>query len=256
VSEEKQQKVEINVVQVVASALAAVSSAVLLSKVGVAGTVLGAAIGSVIVTVGAAVYSYSLQISRERVQAAQAAALARMSRVRTGAETRSLDLEEQPSADTRPPWREALGRLPWKWIAAVTGAVFAIAMITILCFELIAGESVSSITGGSTGNGHRTSLGLGSAKSAATQSPTPSPTTSGSLSPGSSSSSSPGATVSTSTTPTPGSGRSAAVAPTRAPTRTTPTPTPTPSVSSKPSLTPTATPSSGASPAPSASASR
>ncbi len=181
-------KVELNGVQVVASALAAVSSAVLLSTVGVAGTIIGAAIGSVIATVGASVYSYSLRISRERMAAAQAAAVARMSRVRTGGHTRTIDLEEKPEDEGRPPWREALSRMPWKWIAIVASAVFVVAMIVILSFELITGRAVSDYTGGTSGSGHRTSLGLGGASSASsTPTPTPSPsasaTSSGSATP-------------------------------------------------------------------------
>lgn len=238
-SEEKP-KVELNVVQVVASALAAVSSAVLLSTVGVAGTIIGAAAGSVIATVGASVYSYSLRVSRERVTAAQAAAVARMSRVRTGTHTRTVELEDKPEDEGRPPWREALARLPWKWLAIVSGAVFLVAMIVILSFELITGQAVSNLTHGSNGAGHRTSLGFGS--STATHSPTPTPTPSPSAS-----ASNPG---SPSQTPTPGQatapsatpGGPASDAPTRtpsvssAPTTSAPTTT---APSSEPSASPT-----------------
>src|SRR5689334_18319190 len=78
-------KVDVSWPQVVASALAAVSSAVLLSTVGVAGTLIGAAVGSVVATVGTAVYRYSLEASRERVAAAQNAALTRVARARAQA---------------------------------------------------------------------------------------------------------------------------------------------------------------------------
>jgi hypothetical protein len=212
------QKVDINVVQVVASALAAVSSAVLLSTVGVAGTIIGAAFGSVIATVGASIYSYSLRISRERVQAAQAAAVARMSRARTGVHTRSVELEDKPEDQGRPPWREALARLPWKWIAIVSGAIFVIAMIVILSFELLTGESISKRTGGTDGNGSRTSLGFGSSVTASkSPRPTPSPTATESATPTTS------APASTATSATPGGPASAA--PTRTPTSSSAAPT-------------------------------
>src|SRR4051812_50137347 len=55
-------------VQVAASALAAVSSAVLLSFFGVAGTLIGAALASVISTVGATGYSASLRKTSERLR--------------------------------------------------------------------------------------------------------------------------------------------------------------------------------------------
>lgn len=72
----------INWVQVVAGALAAVSSAVLLSTLGVAGTVIGAAMGSVIASVASAWYSRGLDASRQQV-AAQAAALRRVAAARS-----------------------------------------------------------------------------------------------------------------------------------------------------------------------------
>lgn len=196
-SEEKP-KVDVNVVQVVASALAAVSSAVLLSTVGVAGTVIGAAVGSVIATVGSALYSYSLQASRDRVAAAaQLAASARVRRTaqdRPGQRTR--EYEQQPSAATeraadeeaageaaRPQWREALDNLPWKRVAVVAVGVFVAAMVAIVTFELIAGEPVSRITHGTSGDRTGTSIpGLGGS-SKPTGTPTPTSTPSESVSP-------------------------------------------------------------------------
>ena len=66
---DEQRKIEINWVQASAGALAAMSSAVLLSTVGVAGTIIGAALGSVLVTIGAEIYSATLHASRSRVGA-------------------------------------------------------------------------------------------------------------------------------------------------------------------------------------------
>src|SRR5690242_7877883 len=71
----------INWVQVTAAALAAVSSAVVLSTLGVAGTMIGAALGSVTASIGAAVYSRTIDASRQQV-AAQAAALKRVAHAR------------------------------------------------------------------------------------------------------------------------------------------------------------------------------
>ena len=51
------------------------SSAVLLSTLGAAGTIIGAALGSVIVTVGGALYTQGLARSREHLTQAQSAAL-------------------------------------------------------------------------------------------------------------------------------------------------------------------------------------
>ena len=56
-------KLEIDWLRTIGGALAAVSSAVLLSTLGAAGTIIGAALGSVIVTVGGALYSCLLYTS-------------------------------------------------------------------------------------------------------------------------------------------------------------------------------------------------
>jgi hypothetical protein len=75
-------RLEINWVQAAGGALAAVSSAVLLSTLGVAGTILGAAAGSVVVTVGNSIYSHYLAASKERVAAATVAAREQAARIR------------------------------------------------------------------------------------------------------------------------------------------------------------------------------
>lgn len=70
-----------NWVQVIAAALAAMSSAVLLSTLGVAGTIVGAAVGSLTASVGGALYGRGLNASREQV-AARAAAVRRVAQAR------------------------------------------------------------------------------------------------------------------------------------------------------------------------------
>ena len=271
-TEPQQDRVEINWVQVSASALAAVSSAVLLSTVGVAGTIIGAAVGSVVATAGSAIYSYYLRITRERVAQAQAAALDRVARARAGAsgvwaDTRRAEARQQRTQLLRaqrqseeaseeldeaerelddvqedagkPTWREVLAGLRWKRIAVVAGAIFAIAMLVILTFELVTGRAVSSYTGGSDG-GARTSIpGLGHHKASTTPTPTPSskPSDAASTSPTTGESPSP------SSTPTPSESASPTTSPTptETPTSTAPTPTPTPAATT-PTTAPTPTP--------------
>lgn len=171
---EDKAKVDLSLVQVVASALAAVSSAVLLSTVGVAGTLIGAAVGSVIATVAGAVYTYSLQASRERVAAAaQIAAMARANLTRRN-ETGAADIQQVTAAPDpvtpepgRPGWRAALAGLNWKRVAALAAGVFLAAMCAIVAFELVAGEPVSKYTGGtSDDSSRRTTLGGGSGEKA------------------------------------------------------------------------------------------
>jgi hypothetical protein len=269
-TEQEQDRVEINWVQVSASALAAVSSAVLLSTVGVAGTIIGAAVGSVVATAGSAIYSYYLRITRERVAQAQAAALDRVARARAGAsgvwadsrraearQHRTQVLRSQRQADKAgdelddaereldevheeaavPTWREVLAGLRWKRIAAVAGAIFVIAMLVIVSFELITGRAVSSYTHGSD-SGTRTSIpGLGHHK------PATKPTHAPSGKPSGTPSSSP-TTGESSDTPTPSESASPTETPPTpsvTPTTAVPTPTPTPATGTTPTTVPTPT---------------
>src|SRR6059036_207725 len=61
-------KTSLSAAQVAASALAAVSSAVVASFFGVAGTLIGAALASVITTVSASLYATSLKKTNERLR--------------------------------------------------------------------------------------------------------------------------------------------------------------------------------------------
>lgn len=196
-SEDAPRRLEVNWVQTLAGALAAVTSAVLLSTVGVAGTLIGAALGSLVLTVGNAVYSYYLDVTKERVAKAQAAAAARMAEARRRVNQASREVEdgvtdagiklaeadeeleeaqealddaaEHPAPEGRTDWREVLRNLPWKRIAIVASAIFVLAMLIILAFELITGRAVSSYTGGSDPD-RRTSIpGFGGGGSAAEQ---------------------------------------------------------------------------------------
>src|SRR4051812_7762824 len=69
-SPDQPKKASLSAAQVAASALAAVSSAVVASYFGVAGTLIGAALASVITTVSASVYATSLRKTNERLRRA------------------------------------------------------------------------------------------------------------------------------------------------------------------------------------------
>ncbi len=180
-------RLEINWVQSSGGALAAVSSAVLLSTFGVAGTLIGAAVGSLVITVGGAFYTYSIKATRQRVAMAQTVAVARIglaqARVRDASDSvtqrrpgaaddaaddmaeaevdldraRTLLEDELDETEERPPWRSVLGGLPWKRIGLVAVATFVAAMVVIVAFELLTGRAVSSYTGGSDSD-RRTSI--------------------------------------------------------------------------------------------------
>jgi hypothetical protein len=235
-----ERKLEISWVQVSAGALAAVSSAVLLSTVGVAGTIIGAALGSLAATVGSTVYSHYLGVSRDRVAAAAAAhsrvrraqgdlgkAVADLAHGAPAAEDHlddaehdlqkaELRLDDAEGATRRPGWRAALSGLPWGRLLLAAGAVFLVAMVAIVTFELATGRALSSYTGGTDRNGPRVSVPGVDGGGKKTPEPTPTPTPSLSEAP-------PG--TSTAPTPTPSSGGTGT---------TTPSPSPAPTSSTLP----------------------
>ena len=165
---------EIDWTRAVAGALAAVASAVLLSTLGAAGTVLGAAIGSLVVTISSALFAQGLSTRQGKSTQAgrQSAAAEKVSSAQ--AEVRRATLADDPAAQdsslahadeqlaeareelveasvvTAPVgWRERLSRLPWKRMALTAISLFLFALVLITAFEVVAGRSVSSMTGGS-----------------------------------------------------------------------------------------------------------
>ena len=182
--EEKTHRIEIDWVTTAAGALAAMSSAVLLSTLGAAGTILGAALGSAVISVGSSVYGRGLARSRERM-----ATLQRTARGLVGVANADGRLQARPNldpgvADThldyaddrldRAPgehnWMlsnnlepgryrsERHAQLPWKRAAVTAAGLFAVTVLAITTFELVAGQPVSSFTGGGD-SGNRSSIG-------------------------------------------------------------------------------------------------
>ncbi len=178
-------KFEIDWLKTAGGAFAAVSSAFLLSTLGAAGTIIGAALGSVIVTVGGALYSQGLARSHRRLAQVQSVAMRKVgvaqAEVRRAArhsrdgdtvdaelaqaEQRLDDVKDDlASTADEPPgpgWRERFLVLPWKRIALIAAGLFVAAVLAITAFELVAGKSVSSITGGTDGDGDTTISRIG-----------------------------------------------------------------------------------------------
>ncbi|MBC9734355.1 hypothetical protein [Nocardioides marmotae] len=170
---------DIDWLRTIAGALAAITTAVLLSTLGAAGTLLGAALGSIAATVGTAVYSQGLARSKARLAAVQEQALGKVGvaqaevrrSARRGDTSRLPQAEEHlaeaadmldPSvegapgdelAGPAPTWRERLAVLPWKRIALVAAGLFVLVMVVISAFEALTGKPVSSYTGGSDSDG-------------------------------------------------------------------------------------------------------
>jgi len=169
--------VQIDWTRAVAGALAAVASAVLLSSLGAAGTIIGAAIGSLVVSVGSAWFAQGLSTSKrsltkkqgaaQKVGVAQAEVMratraddpvaqeSHLDHAEEQLEEAQQELDEAITATAPVRWRDRLSQLPWKRIALVTVGLFVVSLAVITAVELIAGRSVSSMTGGS-GSGDTT----------------------------------------------------------------------------------------------------
>ena len=136
---------------------AAVTSALAASFLGVAGTIIGAAVGSVVATVGSAVYAHSLRTAGSRL---------RELRPQTGASASPharvvQGPEHQPRSrpDRAPAPRRWGGRNPFARLTAVVVGVFVVAMGTISVAEAVMGHPVSSSSTSGTSLGRVVSTG-------------------------------------------------------------------------------------------------
>ncbi|QYC43660.1 hypothetical protein Nocox_30380 [Nonomuraea coxensis DSM 45129] len=155
----EQRNFELSVPQILGSALAAVTAAVAASFLGVAGTVIGAAVMSVASTVGTAVYTHYLKRTGERVRL-RPAPPRREGREEAAPGTgegegegrgegqgRGGDTLVMPVVEAEQPRR----RLPWGRVALAAGLVFAVSMGGILVYQAAARQTVhEQVTGGTT----------------------------------------------------------------------------------------------------------
>ncbi len=149
--EEKPRGVQLSATQLAAGALAAVSSAVVASFFGLAGTLIGAALASVISTTSAALYSNSLQKTNERLRRARSQLTGKQARIQ---ETRVQETPAAaPATQVLPAHldpRRAPARTPrprWIRVAGYAAAVFVMAMGIVTGIELLGQRPVSSLVG-------------------------------------------------------------------------------------------------------------
>jgi hypothetical protein len=175
-------RTQLSAVQISAGALAAVSSAVVASLFGVAGTLVGAALASVISTICATLYSESLKKTNERLRAVRQNLGTRPGGAPAQAASQplppvlptSLDPRRSPSPRRRPRWIRGAG---------YAAAVFGLAMGILTAVELIGQQPVSALVGGSSSSGTTTISSLTDASTSRDSTPsaptstTPAPST-------------------------------------------------------------------------------
>jgi hypothetical protein len=230
---EQATKSGVRVAQVIATALAAVTAALLGSTLGVAGTVVGAGLASVVTTVGSEVYLRSLQRTREAAQRAKAAA--RSMTMPGNRQARSTqNLADQPTVrlpkpdmgrtETETGLTSKLRHLRWPLIIGTSVVGFVIAILAITGFESVTGKSLGggngTTVGRLVGNDSRTSP-------SETKQPAPSTGTSAPSKTTGAPTSSPAATPTPTQTPTPTA--TSPTGTTTAPPQTTDNPSPSPS---------------------------
>jgi hypothetical protein len=133
----------IEVTKIIAGTLAAVTAAVIGSFLGVAGTLAGAAVASVVGSLGTELYQRSLHRGAKRLGAIAPTFVKVPAAVGTPAVAAATE-EEKPS-HTVPPSSE----IRWGRIGVAAAALFVLAMGSLTVFELIAGETVASAVGNS-----------------------------------------------------------------------------------------------------------
>ncbi|MGW6979713.1 hypothetical protein ACWGE1_09720 [Streptomyces sp. NPDC054932] len=150
--EPERKKLDLSAAQVAGSSLATVAAALLASKMGVYGTILGAGVVSVVATAGGPVIQHFFRRTGDRLRGS----------ARTGARSVPTDRAEQraPDGALTGEFGEATVHgtrvRGWKRTAVASGAAFALAIGGLGTYEAMAGTSVSSGGGTLFSGGTRT----------------------------------------------------------------------------------------------------
>jgi hypothetical protein len=129
---------ELRVSKLLAGGLAAISGAVVASRIGVEGTLTGAALTSIFVAVATALYSHSLTLAHGRMR-------------------RVLVRRASGDADTGQP---SARPIRWQRVAVAAAVVFVIAVGAITAVEAVAGQPLASLFGNRPRPGASTSIGV------------------------------------------------------------------------------------------------
>jgi hypothetical protein len=125
--EREQKAIQLSVAQVLAASLASVSAAVIASTFGLSGTLLGAAVTSVVATVGGALYTRSIEQARSRI------------RLRRNPLTGVVERDVLPPSTPR--------AFSWRLVLGAAALVFALALGTITAVEVAAHQPLARLVG-------------------------------------------------------------------------------------------------------------
>jgi hypothetical protein len=145
---------EVSWFQLAASVLAAVTAAWIASSLGVAGTLVGAALGSAIVTVTSAFYARTLDKGRTLLVTTASGTVIQRRVDEDGeiAETLDQAAEDAPVKKAEFVPDEAAPRLHWKTIVVTTVVVLALALAAISTYELVTGNTLDGSKGTTIGD--------------------------------------------------------------------------------------------------------
>lgn len=188
-------RMELSASHVLGGALAAASAAVAASLLGVYGTVIGAAVVSVVASIGSAVYTHSFQRGRQVIGKVRENRTGQMTRVVDGdpppddTPTETTDTTEPSGAAgadrKRPGWRARLAAVNPKPVAVTAVCILVLSLGSILFVETLIDKPISSALGHGDGGGGTTLSRLSGGDSPATErqdrlpktTPTATPTT-------------------------------------------------------------------------------
>lgn len=158
----------IDIPKTIAAALAAVCAAVVGSFLGVAGTLIGAAVASIVGSVGTEIYERSIKKGGRRLQTLAPVFIKAPAAV--GTPPVAAASEEDSPSHLVPPKPQ----IRWRRIALLAGAVFVLTMGSLTVVELFTHRSVASMVGNDTKAGSTVGGLIDPGTGSTTPTPTPS----------------------------------------------------------------------------------
>jgi hypothetical protein len=226
-------RLDLSIPQLLAGALAAASAAVAASWLGVAGTLTGAVVASIVVSVSSALYKHSLERSSQVIRENLPVLPVLPDRYRAGYNTTSTETRTipKPRAPRRPTGASAANarRIRWSTVAITSLLTLVIGFGLLTAVEGLLGSSVESLTGSHDKDGGTTVSRLfnhGSSNSGPTTKPS---------SPASSATTGSSSTAPTTAPTTTGGAPDSTAPPTQPPTTTAPPPSSAPVTTAPPS---------------------